>query len=88
MLRCAREYGPVSNARLSGRPHFLLTEPADVERVLITNHRNYSKGEVQAREASLFGNGLLLSEGDFCAASGGSCSPPSTADVWRDTPRS
>jgi cytochrome P450 len=65
MLRCAREYGPVSYARLSGRPHFLLTEPADVERVLVTNHRNYSKGEVQAREASLFGNGLLLSEGDF-----------------------
>jgi cytochrome P450 len=65
MLRCAREYGPVSYARLSGRPHFLLAEPADVERVLITNHRNYSKGEVQAREASLFGNGLLLSEGDF-----------------------
>jgi cytochrome P450 len=65
MLRCAREYGPVSYARLSGRPHFLLAEPADVERVLITNHRNYSKGEVQAREASLFGNGLLLSQGDF-----------------------
>jgi cytochrome P450 len=65
MLRCAHEYGPVSYARLSGRPHFLLTEPADVEHVLITNHRNYSKGAVQAREASLFGNGLLLSEGEF-----------------------
>jgi cytochrome P450 len=65
MDRCAREYGPVSSARLSGRPHFLLTEPADVEHVLITNHRNYSKGAVQAREASLFGNGLLLSEGEF-----------------------
>ena len=65
MLRCARDYGPVSYARLSGRPHFLLTEPADVEHVLITNHRSYSKGAIQAREASLFGNGLLLSEGEF-----------------------
>jgi len=65
MLKCARVYGPVSYARLSGRPHFLLSEPADVEHVLITNHRNYSKGAVQAREASLFGNGLLLSEGEF-----------------------
>jgi cytochrome P450 len=65
MLRCARQYGPVSYARLSGRPHFLLTEPADVERVLISNHHNYTKGEIQAREASLFGNGLLLSEGEF-----------------------
>jgi cytochrome P450 len=65
MLRCAREYGPVSYARLSGRPHYLLTEPADVEHVLVTNHRNYWKGAVQAREGSLFGNGLLLSEGDF-----------------------
>jgi cytochrome P450 len=65
MIRSAREYGPVAYARLSGRPHFLLSDPADVERVLITNHRNYSKGAVQAREASLFGNGLLLSEGEF-----------------------
>jgi cytochrome P450 len=65
MLQCAREYGPVSYARLSGRPHFLLSDPADVEHVLITNHHKYSKGEVQAREASLFGNGLLLSEGEF-----------------------
>jgi cytochrome P450 len=65
MLRCAREYGPVSYTRLSGRPHFLLSEPGDVEHVLVTNHRNYSKGAVQAREGSLFGNGLLLSEGDF-----------------------
>jgi cytochrome P450 len=65
MLRCAREYRPVAFARLSGRPHFLLSEPADVEHVLVANHRNYSKGEIQAREASLFGNGLLLSEGDF-----------------------
>jgi cytochrome P450 len=68
MLHCAREYGPVSYARLSGRPHFLLTRPADVEHVLITNHRNYSKGAIQARESSLFGNGLLLSEGDFWRA--------------------
>jgi cytochrome P450 len=65
MVRSAREYGPVAYARLSGRPHFLLSDPADVERVLITNHRNYWKGAVQAREASLFGNGLLLSEGEF-----------------------
>jgi cytochrome P450 len=65
MLRCARQHGPVAYARLSGRPHFLLTEPADVERVLIVNYRNYSKGAIQAREASLFGNGLLLSEGEF-----------------------
>jgi cytochrome P450 len=64
MLRC-REFGPVAYARLSGRPHFQLNEPADVAHVLITNHRNYSKGAVQARESSLFGNGLLLSEGEF-----------------------
>jgi cytochrome P450 len=65
MVRSARDHGPVAYARLSGRPHFLLREPADVEHVLVTNHRNYSKGAVQAREASLFGNGLLLSEGEF-----------------------
>jgi cytochrome P450 len=65
MLRCAREYGPVASAHLSGRPHFLLSEPADIEHVLVTNHRNYTKGAIQAREASLFGNGLLLSEGEF-----------------------
>ena len=28
MLQCARQYGPVSYARLSGRPHFQLNEPS------------------------------------------------------------
>lgn len=42
---------------------WLVNDPADVRRVLIGNHRNYSKGVGFERVALLLGNGIIVSDG-------------------------
>jgi cytochrome P450 len=44
---------------------WVINHPDDVKRVLVGNHRNYTKGTGLDRVKILLGNGLMTSEGDF-----------------------
>ena len=64
--KCAREHGDVAYLRLAGWPAFVLSNPAHIEQVLVTEHRNFIKHRFFWRHVrGIFGNGLLTSEGDF-----------------------
>src|SRR6202451_2649942 len=45
--------------------NYVINHPSDIKRVLLTNHRNYTKGEGMDRVKILLGNGIMTSEGDF-----------------------
>jgi enediyne biosynthesis protein E7 len=44
---------------------WVIHDPDDVKRVMVTNHRNYTKGVGMDRVRLLLGNGLITSEGEF-----------------------
>jgi cytochrome P450 len=44
---------------------YVIHHPDDVKRVLVSNHRNYTKGAGLDRVKILLGKGLMTSEGDF-----------------------
>jgi cytochrome P450 len=44
---------------------WVVHHPDDVKRVLVTNHRNYTKGVGIDRVRMLLGNGIMTSEGEF-----------------------
>ncbi len=48
-----------------GTYNYVINHPEDVKRVLLTNHRNYTKGEGMDRVKILLGNGIMTSEGAF-----------------------
>jgi enediyne biosynthesis protein E7 len=45
--------------------YYVINHPDDVKRVLLSNHRNYTKGDGIDRVKILLGNGIMTSEGDF-----------------------
>jgi enediyne biosynthesis protein E7 len=45
--------------------NYVINHPEDVKRVLLSNHRNYTKGEGMDRVKILLGNGIMTSEGAF-----------------------
>ena len=66
MMRYFAEYGDTYRIRPPGRPErWVITDPADIKRVLVTNHRNYTKGIGLDRVRILLGNGIMVSEGDL-----------------------
>jgi cytochrome P450 len=62
---CAREYGDISYYRIANVNAYLLNHPDFIEYVLVKNNSNFIKGRVLRANRLLFGNGLLISEGDF-----------------------
>jgi cytochrome P450 len=44
---------------------YVINHPDDIKHVLLTNHRNYTKGAGMERVRLLLGNGIMTSEGDF-----------------------
>lgn len=65
LTHCARNYGAIVPIRLLGRQAFLLMAPADIERVLVTDHRNFVK-PLWLRSAAVrrvLGDGLVTSDG-------------------------
>ena len=60
-----REYGDVVRFSLPNMPAYLIAHPDDIEYVLVTANRNFKKHKVWRHISSVFGNGLLTSEGDF-----------------------
>jgi cytochrome P450 len=63
--QCVREYGDVVRFRLPNMPAYLIAHPNDIEFVLVTANRNFKKHKVWRHLLTIFGNGLLTSEGDF-----------------------
>jgi enediyne biosynthesis protein E7 len=45
--------------------NYIINNPEDIKRVLLSNHRNYTKGDGMDRVKILLGNGIMTSEGDF-----------------------
>lgn len=63
---CARQYGDVASMRLGRRLAYLISSPALIETVLVTDHRHFVKHSFFWRHVdAIFGRGLLTSEGDF-----------------------
>ncbi|HEY6124223.1 MAG TPA: cytochrome P450, partial [Steroidobacteraceae bacterium] len=55
-----RFYSPSQRADL-----WLINHPDDVKRVLVSNHKNYTKGLGLDRVKILLGHGIMTSEGDL-----------------------
>jgi len=63
--RMAEEYGDVGRASVAGRTFYGLNNPADIERVLVTEMDAFVKGELTTGKLeNLSPNSLLLSEGE------------------------
>ncbi len=60
-------FGDVYRVYSPGRKGYtwVIHHPDDVKRVLVGNHRNYTKGLGLDRVKILLGNGIMTSEGDF-----------------------
>ncbi|WP_255195489.1 cytochrome P450 [Halorarius litoreus] len=66
MTAVGRAYGGVARFQLADRETFMLTNPEDIEEVLVAGEKQFRKpvfGDDAVQE--LLGNGLLLSEGEF-----------------------
>jgi cytochrome P450 len=64
-LTAARRFGDVAYFKIGPRHGYLITNPADVRRVLQDNARNYHKSPLYEKLRMTLGNGLLTSEDDF-----------------------
>jgi cytochrome P450 len=67
MTELFARYGDIYRVYAPGRKSFtwVINHPDDVKRVLVANHRNYTKGVGLDRVKILLGNGIMTSEGDF-----------------------
>jgi cytochrome P450 len=67
MRRCFARFGDVYRifAPSRGVFNYVINHPSDVKRVLLSNHRNYTKGEGMDRVKILLGTGIMTSEGDL-----------------------
>jgi cytochrome P450 len=67
MVQWFRELGDTYRVFSPARSSWtwVIHDPDDVKRVLVTNHRNYTKGIGLDRVRLLLGNGIMTSEGEF-----------------------
>lgn len=67
MERCFHQLGDTFRVHAPGRRSetWVICNPEDVKRVLVSNHRNYTKGVGLDRVRILLGNGIMVSEGEF-----------------------
>jgi cytochrome P450 len=65
LQRIAYKYGDISYFKL-GRQHvYLINNPDYIEKVLVYDHRNFTKGKRFQLAKALLGEGLVTSEGDL-----------------------
>ena len=64
ITRLKEEYGDVAAFSLMGGKSVLISNPEDVERVLVETGKRYSNGK-EGVSKPILGNGLVTSEGDF-----------------------
>ncbi|MGE3909089.1 MAG: cytochrome P450 [Chloroflexota bacterium] len=65
LSRAHRAHGDMMRVRLGPKTIYIASHPRDVQHVLQENARNYRKGDHYKVLRPVFGNGLMLSEGDF-----------------------
>jgi cytochrome P450 len=65
LLRMAETYGDVVDLRFANRHVYLLSGPADIEALLVTQHRKFVKGTALQATRRVLGQGLLTSEGEL-----------------------
>jgi len=65
LRRCAQTYGDILQIHLGTTAIYMLSHPDYIEHVLLTHQKHYTKSRFTQRRKSLFGNGLIFSEGDF-----------------------
>src|SRR5215204_3606651 len=66
LAQCAERYGPLVRFPIPRSEVFLLSDPADIRRVLQANHTAYGKRTVQYDTLALVtGSGLLTSDADL-----------------------
>lgn len=67
LIECAAKYGDVFRIHAPGRRSdtWVVNSPGDIKRILVSNHRNYTKGVGLDRVAILLGKGIMTSEGDM-----------------------
>lgn len=65
--RLVEQYGDVVRVHSENlkQPAWIISNPEDIRRVLISNHRNYVKGVGFERVEMLLGNGIIVSDGAF-----------------------
>lgn len=63
--RMASRYGDVSFWQFLHVSTYFFAHPDQIESVLVTQHRSFTKGIGTRANPELFGNGLLTSEGEF-----------------------
>jgi cytochrome P450 len=60
----AREHGPIAALRFGRTRAFLLSDPALIEEVMVTQRTSFVKSRALRAQRRLLGNGLLMNEGD------------------------
>lgn len=67
LVECASKYGDAFRIYAPGRKSetWVVNNPADIKRILVSNHRNYTKGVGLDRVAILLGKGIMTSEGEM-----------------------
>jgi len=67
MTELFARYGDIYRVYAPGRKShtWVINHPDDVKRVLVGNHKNYTKGTGLDRVKILLGNGIMTSEGEF-----------------------
>ena len=67
LTRTARDHGPVARLRFGRMRAFLVCDPAMIEEILVRKRNDYVKAAAIRRQRRLFGNGLLINEGESWA---------------------
>src|SRR6478752_6491460 len=62
--QCVRDHGDAAYFRVANRRSMLLSHPDDIERVLVTENRQFIKNYALTFLRPLLGNGLVLNEGE------------------------
>lgn len=63
---CAREYGDVVYTNVGSMESYMVAHPSAIERILVAEDNRFRKAELgQGRLEPLFGNGLVVSDGDY-----------------------
>ncbi|MBZ0297817.1 MAG: cytochrome P450 [Anaerolineae bacterium] len=65
ITRLQNEYGDVAAFSLMGKQSVLISNPQDIERVLLETGKHYGKFHPTYAMRTILGNGLVTSEGDF-----------------------
>ncbi|MBV1857596.1 MAG: cytochrome P450 [Nannocystaceae bacterium] len=63
--RLVREHGDMVSYSIGAQPIFLVSNPDDVARVVLTDHAKFMKGALTHELSSFLGRGLVTSEGRF-----------------------